>query len=49
MERSDKFKVQIDKTNGLIQYDEDSNNKVTVQLPYAIETYDQGPNQWVFH
>ena len=37
MERSDKFSVQIDKTSGLIQYDEDTNNKVTVQLPYAMK------------
>ena len=37
MERPDKFKVQIDKTNGLIQYDEDTNNKVTVQSPYAMK------------
>jgi len=37
MERSDKFKVQVDKTSGLIQYDEDTNNKVTVQLPYAMK------------
>ena len=37
MERSDKFEVQVDKTSGLIQYDEDTNNKVKVQLPYAMK------------
>ena len=37
MERSDKFSVQIDRTSGLIQYDEDTNNKYTVQIPYAMK------------
>ena len=37
MERSDKFNVQVDKTTGLIQYDEDTNNKETVQMPYAMK------------
>ena len=37
MERSDKFKVQIDKTSGLIQYDEDTNNKCMVQMPYSMK------------
>lgn len=37
MERSDKFNVQIDKSTGLIQYDDDTNNKVTVQMPYAMK------------
>jgi len=37
MERSDKFNFQIDSTTGLIQYDEDYNNKVNVQVPYAMK------------
>ena len=37
MERSDKFSVQVDRTSGLIQYDEDTNNKYTVQIPYAMK------------
>ena len=37
MERSDKFNVQIDETNGLIQYDNDINNKCNIQLPYAMK------------
>tara|TARA_Y100000389_G_scaffold5904_1_gene5696 strand:+ start:4000 stop:7905 length:3906 start_codon:yes stop_codon:yes gene_type:complete len=37
MERSDKFNVQVDKTSGLIQYDKDTNNKETVQIPYAMK------------
>ena len=37
MERSDKFKVQIDKSSGLIQYDEDTNNKCMVQMPYSMK------------
>jgi len=37
MERSDKFSVQVDRTSGLIQYDEDINNKYTVQMPYAMK------------
>ena len=32
MERSDKFKVQIDKTNGLIQYEK--KNKKLSSIPY---------------
>ena len=37
MERSDKFNFQIDSTTGLIQYDDDYNNKVNVQVPYAMK------------
>ena len=37
MERSDKFQVQVDKTSGLIQYDEDTNNKCMIQLPYSMK------------
>jgi DNA-directed RNA polymerase II subunit RPB2 len=37
MERSDKFKVQIDKASGLIQYDEDTNNKCMVNMPYSMK------------
>ena len=35
--RSDKYKVQIDKTSGLIQYDGDVNNKCMTELPYAMK------------
>ena len=37
MERSDKFSVQVDRTTGLIQYDDDINNKYIVQMPYAMK------------
>ena len=37
MERSDKFEVQVDKTSGLIQYDENTNNKCMVPMPYSMK------------
>ena len=33
MERSDKYKVQIDNKNGMITYDENMESKRTVKLP----------------
>ena len=35
MERSDKYKVQIDKYTGLISYNNDPNNKTIIEIPYA--------------
>ena len=37
MKRSDEYKVQIDQTSGLIQYDGDVNNKCMIELPYAMK------------
>ena len=37
MERSDKYKVQIDKYTGLISYDNNSNNKTIVEIPYTCK------------
>ena len=36
MERSDKFKVQIDKKDGLINYDDKKETKTNVEIPYCI-------------
>ena len=36
-ERSDKFKVVIDKTTGLISYDEDKSNQSLVEIPYSMK------------
>ena len=37
MERSDKFKVQIDKKDGLINYDDKKETKVNVEIPYCMK------------
>ena len=37
MERSDKFKMQIDKKSGLISYDNKKENKTMVELPYCMK------------
>jgi len=37
MERSDAFKVQIDTQSGLISYDDDSENKTLVNMPYCMK------------
>lgn len=37
MERSDKYKVQIDNKNGMITYDENMESKRTVKLPHAMK------------
>ena len=37
MERSDKYKVQIDKYTGLISYDNNPNNKTIVEIPYTCK------------
>ena len=37
MERSDKFSVQIDETTGLINYDEQNENQVRIEMPYAMK------------
>ena len=37
MERSDKYKVQIDNKNGLITYDDKIESKRMVQLPHAMK------------
>jgi DNA-directed RNA polymerase II subunit RPB2 len=36
-ERSDKFKVVIDKTTGLISYTEDSYNQSQIEMPYSMK------------
>ena len=36
-ERSDKFSVQIDETTGLINYDEQNDNHVRIEMPYAMK------------
>tara|TARA_Y100000590_G_scaffold1391_1_gene1767 strand:- start:4388 stop:8089 length:3702 start_codon:yes stop_codon:yes gene_type:complete len=37
MERSDKYKVQIDNKNGLITYDDNQESKKMVQMPHAMK------------
>ena len=37
MERSDAFKVQVDTNTGLISYDDDSENKTMVRIPYCMK------------
>ena len=37
MERSDKFKVQIDTTSGMINYDDKKETKVNVEIPYCMK------------
>ena len=37
MERSDKFTVKINETNGLISNDEESEDIVSVDMPYAMK------------
>ena len=37
MERSDAFRVQIDKKSGLISYDDKKEDKVIVNIPYAMK------------
>jgi len=37
MERSDKYKVQIDNKNGMITYDENMESKRTVKFPHAMK------------
>ena len=37
MERSDKYKVQIDNKNGMITYDDKPESKRMVQMPHAMK------------
>ena len=37
MERSDKFKVQIDTTSGMINYDDKQETKINVEIPYCMK------------
>ena len=37
MERSDKYTVQINENNGLIDYNKDCESNVRVQMPYAMK------------
>lgn len=37
MERSDKYKVQIDNKNGMITHDDNQESKKMVQMPYAMK------------
>ena len=37
MERSDKFRVQIDTNTGLLSYDKNQENKATVNMPYSMK------------
>tara|TARA_Y100000996_G_scaffold163831_1_gene127324 strand:+ start:617 stop:1381 length:765 start_codon:yes stop_codon:yes gene_type:complete len=37
MDRSDKYKVQVDKKTGLISYDTNNESKCMVQLPYSMK------------
>ena len=37
MERSDAFKVEVDKKTGLISYDDKKEDKVTVNIPYCMK------------
>ena len=41
MERSDKYKVQINENSGLINYDKEDENNVMVQMPYAMKLFTQ--------